>query len=114
VNFTNRKLKFFAERANFGANVDIRFGYQDESGGHHIAKPCEMEFVPEGAYHITPSMSLRRDEAQALMDELWQCGLRPTEGSGSAGSLAATERHLADLQRIVFKGYDKLNKGEAK
>jgi hypothetical protein len=37
------------------------------------------------------------------MDELWRVGLRPTEGSGSAGSLAATERHLSDMQRIAFK-----------
>ena len=37
-----------------------------------------------------------------LMDELWQCGFRPSEGSGSAGSLAATERHLRDMQAIAM------------
>jgi hypothetical protein len=37
-----------------------------------------------------------------LMDQLWQCGLRPTEGTGSAGSLAATERHLKDMREIAF------------
>jgi hypothetical protein len=31
------------------------------------------------------------------------CGLRPSEGTGSAGALAATERHLKDMQRLVFK-----------
>jgi hypothetical protein len=36
------------------------------------------------------------------MDELWRVGLRPTEGTGSAGSLAATERHLKDMQRIAL------------
>ena len=36
------------------------------------------------------------------MDELWRCGLRPSEGTGSAGSLAATERHLKDMQAIAF------------
>lgn len=39
--------------------------------------------------------------AQSLMDQLWNCGLRPTEGSGSAGALAATERHLKDLQLLL-------------
>jgi hypothetical protein len=29
------------------------------------------------------------------------CGIRTSEGSGSAGSLAATERHLADMRAIV-------------
>jgi len=49
------------------------------------------------------AMSLSDLEAQALMDRLWSAGLRPSEGSGSAGALEATERHLADLRRLVFK-----------
>ena len=32
-----------------------------------------------------------------------QCGIRPSEGSGSAGSLAATERHLHDMRALVFR-----------
>lgn len=48
------------------------------------------------------AMSLGDNQAQDLMDKLWQVGFRPTEGSGSAGALAATERHLKDMQRLVF------------
>lgn len=47
------------------------------------------------------------DDAQSLMDQLWNCGVRPTEGTGSAGSLAATKNHLEDMRRIVFKEYPK-------
>lgn len=36
------------------------------------------------------------------MDALWHCGLRPSEGTGSAGSLAATEKHLKDMRAIAF------------
>ena len=50
-------------------------------------------------------MRLTRNEAQELMDALWDAGLRPTEGSGSAGALAATQAHLKDMQRIVFKDF---------
>lgn len=56
---------------------------------------------PEGAKR-PPSLELTMQAAQTLMDDLWQAGLRPTEGTGSAGSLAATERHLQDMQRLVF------------
>jgi hypothetical protein len=49
-----------------------------------------------------PSFNLDRMEAQTLMDDLWNCGIRPTEGTGSAGALRAVERHLADLQKLVF------------
>lgn len=48
------------------------------------------------------SINLDMTQAQALMDRLWTAGLRPTEGSGSAGALAATERHLMDMQQLVF------------
>lgn len=40
--------------------------------------------------------------AQNLMDRLWDAGFRPTEGKGSAGSLAATEAHLKDMRDIAF------------
>lgn len=52
---------------------------------------------------LKPLLSIDGRQAQVLMDDLWACGLRPTEGSGSAGSLAATERHLADMRKIVEK-----------
>lgn len=68
--------------------------------GEWMKEPVFVE-VEEGA---TPpvAFSLSDIEAQALMDRLWTAGLRPTEGSGSAGALAATERHLKDMQTLVF------------
>lgn len=50
-----------------------------------------------------PTLSMQDEQCQQLMDELWRVGFRPSEGSGSAGSLAATERHLADMRHLVFK-----------
>jgi hypothetical protein len=37
------------------------------------------------------------------MDELWHAGIRPTEGAGSAGAMAATQRHLEDMRTLVFQ-----------
>jgi hypothetical protein len=50
-----------------------------------------------------PSFSLDTDSAQRLMDSLWDCGIRPTAGQGSAGQMAATERHLEDLRSIAYQ-----------
>lgn len=50
-----------------------------------------------------PSLKIGYDEAQVLMDDLWNAGIRPTEGTGSAGSLKATENHLKDMRKLVFK-----------
>ena len=40
---------------------------------------------------------------QVLMDDLWSCGVRPTEGRGSAGQLDAVQGHLGDMRRVVQK-----------
>ena len=66
-----------------------------------VAKPLEFEEVPQGAL-VNPTFSLHGDEAQELMDMLWNCGLRPTQGKQSAGQLDAVERHLADMRAIAF------------
>ena len=49
-----------------------------------------------------PTVTLKGNAAQILMDDLWDCGLRPSEGTGSAGQLAAVQNHLADFKAILF------------
>ena len=70
--------------------------------GSAHGKSVVMEESEPGV-HAEPTFSLGIDEAQILMDDLWNAGLRPTEGSGSAGALAATQRHLEDMRKLVFK-----------
>jgi hypothetical protein len=47
--------------------------------------------------------TLKEEGAQRLMDDLWNCGVRPTEGAGSAGAMAATQKHLDDMRKLVFE-----------
>jgi len=54
-------------------------------------------------YAHSPCAMIDNNAAQALVDDLWAAGYRPTEGSGSAGSLRATENHLSDMRKIVAK-----------
>ena len=69
--------------------------------GRAIAEPLTMK-DDEGIVIVQPTFTLDKQEAQLLMDDLWMAGLRPTEGTGSAGSLAATQRHLEDMRTLVF------------
>ena len=71
------------------------------NGRRSVAKTVTLEEMKPGEY-CEPTMSIKHKEAQQLIDELWQAGLRPTEGTGSAGSLKATERHLEDMRKIAF------------
>ena len=84
----------------FGLSVGLIFASRT-----HIAEPITFRPIKpsEETNFIDPSIRITREQAQHLMDQLWTCGLRPTEGAGSAGALAATERHLRDMQQLVFK-----------
>ena len=69
-----------------------------------MAEPLQMRVLTEEEQYKEhpPLMELRPDEAQQFMDELWRVGIRPTEGAGSVGQMAATEKHLEDMRRLVF------------
>ena len=56
------------------------------------------------ADNAEPPVAFRLDchNAQLLMDSLWDCGLRPSEGKGSASQLAAVENHLRDMRTLAF------------
>lgn len=84
----------------------IEFLLVDESlNSRAIAGPPTFKQLTEPvAEHIEPTFRLRDEACQDLMDQLWQVGFRPSEGSGSAGALAATQKHLEDMRRLVFIG----------
>jgi hypothetical protein len=76
-----------------------------ERVGDHFAVATQVvmqERRAEGQI-VEPTMHLDPQAAQELMDSLWDAGVRPAEGHGSTGQLAATERHLNDMRRLVFE-----------
>jgi hypothetical protein len=84
--------------------IEVRLIHYQGLGGRTVTvgAPVEMRQYDE-AQRVPPTLELRPEAAQQLMDALWQCGLRPTEGTGSAGALAATQKHLDDMRALVFK-----------
>lgn len=62
-----------------------------------------LVFAPASpAARIEPFAIVSQVEAQGLMDALWDAGVRPVAGAGSAGERAAMEKHLNDMRRIAF------------
>lgn len=92
------------ERVDFGRHITVRLALRDYDSDRpvKVARPVVFEEQDIDQVVVEPMLKLRQEAAQRLMDELWRAGLRPSEGSGSAGSLAATERHLADMKAIAF------------
>lgn len=71
-------------------------------GGETLAAQPVM-FSPQAPGVMPqPMLELSIHQAQQFMDQLWDCGLRPSEGSGSAGAFEAQRRHLEDMRTLVF------------
>lgn len=51
----------------------------------------------------SPLMSLQREEAQDLVDQLYAQGIMPNMAKGSSGQLTAVQYHLEDMRKLVFK-----------
>ncbi|MDX9893873.1 MAG: hypothetical protein RBS34_00405 [Desulfofustis sp.] len=94
-------LELMARREDWSNGVSVYMRQRTVGFGEKWAAPVTMVEHDPRASVGKPMLWLEIQQAQQLMDELWQCGLRPSEGTGSAGSLAATERHLKDMRGIV-------------
>ena len=85
----------------YGDRIDLYIGSED---GRTLVRQVVLERTEHPSMlHADPSFSLTPVAAQVLMDDLWACGIRPTEGAGTAGAMRATERHLEDMRALVFK-----------
>lgn len=93
-------LKTYLDKRLFSPDIAV-YIVEELGGMAYLAEPLTMKVRDDAASH-QPTMWLSIEASQMLMDQLWNCGLRPSEGSGSAGSLAATERHLKDMQSIAL------------
>ena len=92
----NEKIHVKVNRPAWGRGVEILI-----TQGRSVGKSVAMEELEEGLMCF-PTFTIDDSEAQELIDGLWAAGLRPSEGSGSAGSLKATENHLADMRLIAM------------
>lgn len=96
-----RNFKVHAENRFYADAIAIHIYERLQNGD--ISLLSGLQFTTHHEAEIVEpqeAIQLPRETAQQLMDALWQCGLRPSEGSGSAGSLKATESHLKDMQEL--------------
>jgi hypothetical protein len=94
-----------AQKTPWGDDVELLV-FCVENGKRFVASPPTMQPVPSGQTQEA-TLVMNKTSAQVLMDDLWNAGVRPTDGSGSAGSLKATQNHLADMRAIVFSNIKK-------
>ena len=61
---------------------------------------CQPEVAPQ-AQDIPPSAKLSEDGLQSMMDQLWNLGIRPSQGVSSQGQDEARVEHIDDLRMVI-------------
>jgi len=95
------EVKILARQAPWSDRIELLVTMTNEQG-RWCGRQIEFTTYAPGVIPY-PTITLTKQEAQILIDQLWDCGLRPSEGSGSAGQLAAVQRHLEDMRTLVFE-----------
>lgn len=96
VSYGGVKVRAAARRFDHGVDLLVT-----DDCGRMVGQPIIMQASREGMMQ-EPTISLHQSAAQQLIDELWAAGLRPSEGTGSAGALRATKHHLEDMRKIAL------------
>ena len=91
-----RDLRLRAMLGQWYAGVDFLLATPTHYGEVVMREYKELGMISESTFRLS------LDQAQTLMDDLWHCGIRPTDGTGSTGQLKATQDHLNDMQKIAF------------
>jgi hypothetical protein len=103
-------MNLWCHRSPVQVCYDFYLGRRDrEANKVYVAEIILKEVSP--ATFNPASFQLDPDAAQALMDTMWQAGLRPSDGTASTGQLKATENHLHDMREINSRLMDELFKG---
>ena len=98
-------IEFFLDNKPYYMGIQVHARVQ-QGEGMAYAQPIEWKVEDRANLGLTisPIFEFENQSAQSFMDQLWACGVRPSEGTGSAGSLKATENHLSDMRKIAFRG----------
>jgi len=95
-------LKWLAQRTIYSDSTDLVL-VQDMGDKIGVAKPMEftMELQSRHAVINEPTLRLRGDQGQSLMQALWDAGLRPNDGAGSGAEVQAIKNHAAFAERVA-------------
>ena len=100
----NKVWRFFAEKNIAHQTVDLYWTAQGIAGKKYNRRieQVDEEEVDEGVTMVgLPTLRLGYEEAQTLMQELWNCGLRPDGvGSGKA-EVDAMKSHLDSMKMVL-------------
>lgn len=112
-----QESRVFLELVDFGSRITFRmavYSHPDPAINQFLElQPVKFELRDENCEQGQPAFTMDKALAQALADELWRIGFRPTQGKQSEGEAGARMKHLEDMRAIAFAKLD-VQRPEAK
>ena len=92
----------FTQKDFWGRGLQF-YMYLDYTGKDKVQAVTDFEITERDAYDSStePVCTMSGQDAQELFDQMWTMGMRPSDGDASIGQLAATQKHLSDMRKIV-------------
>lgn len=91
-----------AQEVSFGDQIEIFYFSSIEDGKRQVPKLVETKIV-EPEIGIQPVFTISKKQAQQFMDDLYRCGIRPTESIGTQGEKDAMKDHLKSMKEVYEK-----------
>lgn len=94
-------MKIHAHRSLARLGVELLF-MQPFGRQMHAVRRMERELVEyTPGQCIEPTLVLELEEAQQLMQELWDQGFRPNNGAGSGAEADALKKHIEFAEAVA-------------
>jgi predicted secreted protein len=104
-----RPFRFDIARADYARFYTVKAWKRLDDHRVAVMQPVQVIAAQDDACVPCPEMmNLTQDDCQSLIDALWEAGIRPTQGHGSTGQLAAVQDHLNDTRTLLTKITDAL------
>ncbi len=104
-------IRYFvgAQRNFVMRGFDLFLWCEDSDGNLGVADAPAYSRVESSdlAAPVAPALTMRMEAAQALLDDLYNAGLRPTHAVDAPGATNAQQAHIADLRAVLFKLMDR-------
>ena len=90
-------------RRDFGYDIVVLDFYQHgDNDSVFVIENIVMRKIEPAEYNYPPPIVIQMEQAQKLMDGLWNAGVRPTETRDRSEVVNAMKNHIQDLQKLAF------------
>lgn len=97
------ETRIFIEERIYENSFAIYGAVKTREGRRFFKAPEVGDIAPDYSPNPEAFLRLTPDVMQDIFNQLWKIGLRPKDGTGNSGHIAALQYHLEDMRNLVFR-----------